>query len=198
MMQKIVTVSAILLVLSAGLMNRFWTHEAENDSAVVDAAAKIQRVPMILGSWRGQTLELDPADMRKARYAAALWRRYENAETGSVVSVLLVCGRPGPVAAHTPDICYAGAGYETIEQPAPFLFDVPPGSKRRLLACTLCPAGQPRRGSVAHLLVVELRPRLASTQQPTLGMCVRSGPLQALPGLRNQSSRRSVAKRRVC
>jgi hypothetical protein len=52
-----------------------------------------------------------------SRKASARWRRYTNARTGDVVSVLLVCGRPGPMAAHTPDVCYGGAGYEMVGQP---------------------------------------------------------------------------------
>ena len=38
-------------------------------------------------------------------------------------SVLLVCGRPGPVSVHTPDVCYAGVGY-AMENP-PVLYQPP-------------------------------------------------------------------------
>src|SRR5262249_40391692 len=38
--------------------------------------------------------------------------------SGSSVTVLLVCGRPGPISVHTPDVCYDGAGYEALGEPA--------------------------------------------------------------------------------
>src|SRR5439155_15150223 len=31
--------------------------------------------------------------------------------------ILLVCGRPGPVSVHTPDVCYEGVGYEMAAAP---------------------------------------------------------------------------------
>src|SRR4051794_41847552 len=40
-----------------------------------------------------------------------LSRRYVNRRTGDAVLVLLLCGKPGDVAVHTPDVCYEAAGY---------------------------------------------------------------------------------------
>ena len=41
--------------------------------------------------------------------------------------MLLVCGRPGPVAVHTPEVCYPGAGFE-LAQDRPAKVVVQPGS----------------------------------------------------------------------
>jgi hypothetical protein len=46
--------------------------------------------------------------------AGYLPRRYENRRDGSAVSLLLVCGRPGPISNHIPEICYAGAGWAQL------------------------------------------------------------------------------------
>src|SRR5262249_8823260 len=46
-------------------------------------------------------------------------RRYTNRVTGASVTVFLLCGRPGPVAIHPPDSCYAAGGYE-IATPSQF------------------------------------------------------------------------------
>ena len=48
--------------------------------------------------------------MKLARLSGYVLRRYANPETKDVVTVLLVCGKPGPVAVHTPDVCFQGAG----------------------------------------------------------------------------------------
>ena len=38
-------------------------------------------------------------------------RRYRHRYTKEEVTVLVVSGRPGHVAAHPPEVCYSGAGY---------------------------------------------------------------------------------------
>ena len=55
----------------------------------------------------------------------ALCGRYRNTRTGTIIDLLVVCGRPGPVSVHTPDICYPGAGYEpTQSQPETVTFQL--------------------------------------------------------------------------
>jgi hypothetical protein len=46
-------------------------------------------------------------------------RRYVHAKNGKVVTLFLGCGRPGPVCTHTPEVCYAGSGFE-VEKPKRF------------------------------------------------------------------------------
>ena len=62
-------------------------------------------------------MELDAEDVSQARLAGYSWRRYQNTATGDAVSVLLLCGRPGPLSVHTPDACYGGGGYEMAAPP---------------------------------------------------------------------------------
>ena len=57
---------------------------------------------------------VDARHMSVAELSGARICEYVNRRTGSVVSTLLVCGRPGPVSVHTPEICYVGAGYEVV------------------------------------------------------------------------------------
>src|SRR5205814_1464998 len=51
----------------------------------------------------------------------------ENRRTGSVVSLLVACGRPGPVAVHTPEICFPGAGYQPTGEAPRLTLDLPRG-----------------------------------------------------------------------
>src|SRR5262249_8651740 len=46
--------------------------------------------------------------------------RYVNRRTGDEVSVLILCGRPGPVSLHPPTLCYQGAGYSVMTAPEDF------------------------------------------------------------------------------
>src|SRR5262249_3307878 len=40
-------------------------------------------------------------------------RRYVH-RNGAEVTVFMICGRPGPVSVHTPDICYGGLGFHVV------------------------------------------------------------------------------------
>ena len=57
--------------------------------------------------------------------------QYENTKSGTKIGLLLVCGRPGPVSVHTPDICYPGAGYEMV-QARPMVFSGGSACRRKL------------------------------------------------------------------
>ena len=63
---------------------------------------------------RGRTVLVDEAAVRSCVTPLS-------AVTGKVVTLFLACGRAGPVCTHTPDVCYAGSGYE-VEKPKRFQF----------------------------------------------------------------------------
>jgi hypothetical protein len=105
---------ALTLVIAAGLVHGRWTQRWSPSRAVEDAVVRLEGVPMILGDWQGRPLQLDREELAVAGIAGSVARRYENHRVNAAVSVLLVCGRPGSISVHTPDICYAGAGFEPI------------------------------------------------------------------------------------
>jgi exosortase len=83
------------------------------------ASARIGRVPMTIGNWKGMPATVDRRAMIAADLDGFLVRTYENEVTGDGVTLMLACGRPGPLSVHTPEICYPGAGYEQVQtQPA--------------------------------------------------------------------------------
>jgi hypothetical protein len=118
MLYKISVAASVAALLLAGLLQRWWTDYWQTAPALTEAAAQMQQIPMSFGAWRGQPMQVDAADMTSAGYAGCLWRRYEDSRSGSVLSMLLVCGRPGVVSVHTPDACYGGVGYERAVDPA--------------------------------------------------------------------------------
>ncbi len=117
----LLTVFAV--VLSSGALHGVLTNRWGNSGALERATARLADLPMTLGEWDGQAEELDPREVALADVSGYVLRRYVNRRTGAVVSVLFVCGRPGPVAAHVPEICYRGGGYEPaggrVKQQAP-------------------------------------------------------------------------------
>ena len=120
MMRPLAHAIVFLAVLSSGLVNGFLTHRWDSPDDLAGPAGRLQDVPMALGEWDGHSLELGNEELTAAEAAGYLRRRYVNRVTGSAVSLLVLCGRPGPISVHRPEICYPGAGFETVGAPSRF------------------------------------------------------------------------------
>jgi hypothetical protein len=117
--------AALVAVLLAGMVHAIWTDRWGTGGADPLAAARLAAVPLIVGDWVGEPLEIDQRQLTRAEINHHLLRRYVNRRTGREVSVLLVSGRGGPIAVHTPEICFAGSGYELVARPVRYTL---PGS----------------------------------------------------------------------
>lgn len=101
---------AAIVCLADGYLCGRWGGRWGDDSQQV-AAASLEQLPLVIGEWQGRTLQLDPRAAKGAGFGGYLLRRYENQRTRAAVTMLLASGRPGPLAVHTPEVCYAGAGF---------------------------------------------------------------------------------------
>jgi len=110
--------AALPLVVAYGLGEGLWTGRWHRDAALDRAVARLENVPMQIGDWQGKADELDAKQAEAGNIDGYLLRRYTHARTGETITVLLVCGRPGPIAVHPPDVCYGGAGYTVMAPPA--------------------------------------------------------------------------------
>lgn len=117
---------ALTTILLSGAVAGFWTGRWGSSQALREATARLDLVPVTVGDWDSQPMELDPRELALTDAEGYLQRRYIHRDTGVAVTVLILCGRPGPVCIHTPDVCYAGAGYRQTG-PAK-LCEISPGS----------------------------------------------------------------------
>lgn len=108
---------ALPLLLAYGLALGLWTNRWHTSAPLQAATARLADVPLDVGDWQGQELELSPRQVTIAEIDGYLMRRYTHKPTGAALTVLLVCGRPGPVSVHTPDVCYGGMGYRPQKFP---------------------------------------------------------------------------------
>src|SRR5437588_7497456 len=102
--------AAGLAVIATGVVQGVWTGRWDRADAAPAAAAVLEQIPLHLGDWQGQPLELSAREA--APYSGVLYRRYQHQRTGQTVAVVLVSGRPGPVSIHSPDYCYPASGFD--------------------------------------------------------------------------------------
>jgi hypothetical protein len=105
--------AALALVVGSGVAHALRTDRWSPSHSLEARVAELGRVPADVGGWRGRDSTLDRATVRVAGLSGYLMRVYKG-PGGDVLTVLVICGRPGPVAAHTPEICYPGEGYEQV------------------------------------------------------------------------------------
>jgi hypothetical protein len=104
----------LAVVVGSGIAHGVWSNRWNVSDGPERAAARLSQVPITFGDWDGRPGELPTRHVSVAELSGAHVCEYVNRRTGSVISALLVCGRPGPVSVHTPEICYTGAGYEVV------------------------------------------------------------------------------------
>jgi hypothetical protein len=108
---------AFAAVLGIAAVHGVWSDRWNLGSEPEASAARLAGIPSRLGEWDGSERQLNERELVIGEIAGYVHRVYTNRRTGAVVSVLLVCGRPGPISVHTPDVCYAGLGYEFPRPP---------------------------------------------------------------------------------
>jgi hypothetical protein len=102
-------VLASAAVIACGVVHGFWKDRWVKSPEPVQAAARYADVPLTIAEWDGETI--DSKSQQGDEVSGWLQRRYRNRRTGEAVIIALVCGRPGPVSIHTPDVCYGASGF---------------------------------------------------------------------------------------
>ncbi len=106
----------IVLVVGSAIVDGVWTGRWKASEELKLAVRHLDRVPLAVGDWVGRAVAVDPRELVAAELDGGVMRRYENTRTGRAITLLIVCGRPGPVSVHTPEVCYPGVGYEMAQE----------------------------------------------------------------------------------
>jgi hypothetical protein len=67
------------------------------------ASERVAHVKESFGDWQSVSQELTARQRKIAGVAGYISRLYTNRTTRAQFSVLLICGRPGPISVHTPE-----------------------------------------------------------------------------------------------
>src|SRR5438132_533731 len=88
--------AGMVLVLAAGLVYGLWTNRWSDNADLEAATARLREVPRDIGEWAGHDQEIDSERIARAEVAGSLLRTYAGPD-GQKVSVVLLCGRFGPL-----------------------------------------------------------------------------------------------------
>ena len=172
--------TAIVLVALTGAVHGVRTERWAVSNDLRDASALLAHVPMNFGDWEGHARELDKRQFEAAGIVGHVMRVYQNRKTQAVVQVLVVCGRPGRISVHTPDVCFAGIGYKLNGNTAGERAVRRGGRALPVLVGRLREGRRRRAVLPADLLVLERVGSLAGARQPADRPRRRPLPLQDL------------------
>jgi hypothetical protein len=106
------------LTLLSGAVSGAFANRWGTPSGAKLSAAHIAEVPESFGDWQLQSeLPIEPDVIEMLQCSGNLHRLYRNRETGQVVNVVLFLGPPGPISAHTPEVCYSTRDYDQLGAP---------------------------------------------------------------------------------
>src|SRR5438876_4916160 len=100
----------MIVVLASGILHGMYTSRWGEKPSLDRYLARLDAVPESFGDWTSKSDRFQD-DLTHHGIEKYILRTYSNSRTTESYQVLVVCGRPGPIASHTPDVCYRGSGY---------------------------------------------------------------------------------------
>jgi hypothetical protein len=119
MKQILIPAVALAMIIVGGYQHRVQSELEDRKAQQIEEAAKNlpHAVPLKIGDWLGEDQPIDDREMRAAEIVGCISRTFTHQLTGEVRQMILVCGSPGPISVHTPDVCFQSQGYVMISEP---------------------------------------------------------------------------------
>ncbi len=118
MLKSVSVLAAFAMVIASMLVPALWSGPRHNPALLEEAAGRVALVPFDFDGWEGKTMDVDREEFEQAG-AKTFWAR-QYTRRGQMLTVLLMCGKAGRMAVHTPEFCYQGLGYELVSAPQQF------------------------------------------------------------------------------
>jgi hypothetical protein len=117
MFRSLNLLAALLLLLGTGLVHGLWTNRWMQSNEPQASAARLDSVPLDFGEWHGKDITINPTALAIGEIVNYKQRQYVNLRTGDEFTILVVCGKPGAISVHTPEVCFPGAGFKMVGEP---------------------------------------------------------------------------------
>jgi hypothetical protein len=102
---------AVAVLVGTGVAHGLRTDRWGLAAELKAATDRLDKVPTKVGDWEGRPMPMDQRQLRITQAAGSNSQLFVQRGTGQQVNLLLLCGRPGPLSNHTPDVCLAGSGF---------------------------------------------------------------------------------------
>ena len=104
---------ATLIIVGTGLAYGHYSHRWGPPADMASAVSQVDRLPKQLGEWSAiEELTMGETELEMLECAGYCHRRYVQTGTGKTVTVAILLGPPGPIAVHTPEICFSSRAYD--------------------------------------------------------------------------------------
>jgi hypothetical protein len=116
---------AVLITLTGGILYGNYSQRWNVSSEMRSAADHLGQLPREIGKWKAvEDMPIAESALQMLECAAHINRRYVNEETGKSLQLAIMLGPPGPIAVHTPEICYSSRAYEIKGERSETVLDV--------------------------------------------------------------------------
>lgn len=114
------------LIVGGALVNGAATQRWSSFAPDPERTDRLHALEIRFADW--QSAEV-PTEMPTNERSIATSRRYTAPVGGRSAVVTLISGVPGSVSTHTPDVCYPGSGYKTLQAPKREVIELPDGAR---------------------------------------------------------------------
>lgn len=114
----LIAVSLLVGVVHGRMTNR-WGIQPD----MKEASRRLESMPADIDGWHAESYPLDERVAEMLQCQGSLNRVYENPKTGQKVSIVVLLGPAGPIAVHTPEICYSSKDYSITSDRVPYAVD---------------------------------------------------------------------------
>lgn len=113
---KLLIGTCLALTVLSGVLRGMIDQRFGMPVEMAEAAKRVATLPTNVGDWEVvQESELEESAREMLRCAASVVRTYADRKTGEVVSLIFLVGPAGPLAIHTPEVCYGSNSFTTVE-----------------------------------------------------------------------------------
>jgi hypothetical protein len=120
----LMAISGLVLVVAGGWVHGRLTQRWGTPLEVEMIGARLRDVPLSIGGWTSAgDQDMSPSTVTLLECIGYLKRAYVNQSTGETVSVAVMFGPKGPIAVHTPEVCYSSQDVTASERRRPVTVD---------------------------------------------------------------------------
>ena len=103
------------LTIASGALQGMRSNRWGPSDTLQQAGAKVEAIPQNFAAWEMKKAEeMEPYSLDQLQPAGYIQRLYVNRDSGAAVNVTVMVGMSGPIAVHTPEICYGGRDHQQL------------------------------------------------------------------------------------